>query len=55
MNHYMSSFRLSDGSTETGSRFDESHPDVLTFLQLIMHTKQPNSNSAPRGVAAKSS
>lgn len=37
----MSSSRLSDGGVETGSRFDESHSDVLTLLQVITHTTQP--------------
>ena len=46
---------LSGGSSETGSRLAESHPDVLAFLRLIMHAMQPNSNFAPWGVAAKSS
>lgn len=40
-------FLLSGSSSETGSRLGESHPDVLAFNQLIMHTMQPNSNLAP--------
>lgn len=41
-----SSFRLSESSAETRSKFDESHHDVLARPQLIA---QPNSILAPEG------